>query len=105
VVVIHWRRVHRFPDKGYNDMKGLLIKDKTHWCDSWSARIATSLEILDSSYDILIFHHRHNVEDILALVSEAPSHLYRILDVEEAPENSSDFVSDTGKFYRILKSP
>lgn len=84
-------------------MKGLLIKDKTHWCDSWSAQIATCLEIQDSTFDLLIFHQQHNTDDILPLVTEAPRDIFQIVDIEETPENTSDFVSDTGRYYRILK--
>lgn len=82
-------------------MKGLLIKDKTHWCDAWSAEMATSLEILDSSYNLLIFHQRHSTEDILAYVSEAPQAIFEIIDLEESQEDCCDLVSDAGIFYRI----
>lgn len=84
-------------------MKGLLIKDKTHWCDTWSAHLATSLEILDSSFNLLIFHHRHGEAEILSRVPEAPRHIFEILDLEEASEACSDLVSDTGTHYRIVQ--
>jgi hypothetical protein len=83
-------------------MKGLLIKDKTHWCDSWSSHMATSMEILDSTYNLLIFHPRHSTEEILAHASEAPESIFEIIDIVEAPEHCCDFVSDSGLFYRIL---
>ena len=83
-------------------MKGLLIKDKTHWCDSWSAQIATRLEILDSTYNLLIFHQRHSAEDILAHIAEAPQEIFQIIDIEETREDCCDFISDSGIFYRIF---
>lgn len=82
-------------------MKGLLIKDKTHWCDSWSAKMATRLEILDSSYNLLIFHQRHTLEEILSHLPDAPQHIFQIIDLEETHEDHSDIVSDSGTFYRI----
>jgi hypothetical protein len=82
-------------------MKGLLIKDMTHWCDSWSAHIATRLEILDSTYNLLIFHQRHSTDEILTHVSDAPPEIFQIIDLEETQEERSDFVSDSGTFYRI----
>lgn len=85
-------------------MKGLLIKDKTHWCDSWSAQMATCLEILDSTYNLLIFHHRHTEDEILAHVANAPKHIYQIIDIEEGHEDDCDIVSDAGAYYRIIST-
>lgn len=82
-------------------MKGLLIKDKTHWCDSWSSNMATRLEILDSTYNLLIFHKRHTSEEILSLLSEAPQKIFQIIELEETHEDHSDIVSDSGIYYRI----
>ncbi len=83
-------------------MKGLLIKDKTHWCDSWSSKMATQLEILDSTYNLLIFHNRHTSEDILSHLGGAPQKIFEIIDLEETYEDHSDIVSDSGTFYRII---
>ncbi|ABA88940.1 hypothetical protein Pcar_1697 [Syntrophotalea carbinolica DSM 2380] len=85
-------------------MKGLLIKDKTHWCDSWSAQMATCLEILDSTYNLLIFHERHTAEEILAQMDNAPEHIYQIIDIEKGHEDNCDIVSDAGTYYRISTS-
>ena len=82
-------------------MKGLLIKDKTHWCDSWSSKMAIQFEILDSTYNLLIFHNRHTSEDILSQLPDAPQKIFEIIDLEQTHEDHSDFVSDSGTFYRI----
>ncbi len=82
-------------------MKGLLIKDKTHWCDSWSSKMATQLEILDSTYNLLIFHNRHTSDEILSQLPDAPQHVFEIVNLEETHEDHSDIVSDSGIYYRI----
>lgn len=82
-------------------MKGLFIKDKTHWCDSWSSKMATHLEILDSTYNLLIFHHRHTSDEILSQLPDAPQTIFEIINLEETLEDHSDIVSDSGTFYRI----
>jgi hypothetical protein len=81
-------------------MKGLLIKDKTHWCDRWSAEIATTLSILDASYDLIIFDRSHDLEDIKAVIADAPENIYQIVELEQAGEDIYDFMADSGLCYR-----
>jgi hypothetical protein len=81
-------------------MKGLLIKDPTHWRDAWSAHIATHMAICDSTYNLLIFDDRHSAEEITAQIAEAPERVFQIIDLEEAAEHCCDFVSDAGRYYR-----
>jgi hypothetical protein len=81
-------------------MKGLVIKDKTHWCDRWSAELATTLRILDTSYDLIILDASHGLDDILAVIGDAPEEIYQIVELEQAGEERYDFMTDSGLCYR-----
>lgn len=81
-------------------MKGLIIKNLTHWCDRWSADLAANLHILDASYDVLIFDERHSEEEIMAHLQEAPPELYHLIEVVPAPEDCCDLMADSGLCYR-----
>jgi hypothetical protein len=83
-------------------MKGLLIEDEIRWLDRWSAKLGTHLKTRDSSNNLIIFDGKYGKEEILALISEAPQDVYRIIDLEEAPEEDCDFMADSGICYRKL---
>lgn len=89
-------------EKGGPVMKGLIIKNKTHWCDAWSAQLGTRLTIRDGSYNLLIFHQRHGKEEILANLPDAPQHLFEIVDLKKGREGDCDLVSDSGLYYKIV---
>jgi hypothetical protein len=63
--------------------------------------MATQLEILDSTYNLLIFHNRHTSDEILSQLPDAPQHVFEIVNLEETHEDHSDIVSDSGIYYRI----
>jgi hypothetical protein len=83
-------------------MKGLLIKNRVSWRDCWSAEIGKKLRVMDSTYDLLIFDESHDTTDILAIIGEAPTSCYQILELEAASQDLCDFVADSGKCYRRL---
>ncbi len=81
-------------------MKGLLISDKLHWNGNWSAEIGRNLAVHDSTHDLFIFDRRLTGKEILAVLQDVPPSLYRLLDLEEAPEAQCDFMADSGACYR-----
>ena len=83
-------------------MTGLRINDSVRWHDSWSAEIGRRLQVLDSSNDLLIFDPRYGRDEILEIIKEAPTDLYQLIDLEEAPETDCDFMADSGRCYRKL---
>ena len=83
-------------------MKALLITDELRWHKDWSSRLGTHLQTKDSSNNLLIFGSNCSEEDILKVIAKAPREIYRILDLEEAPEEDCDFLGDSGACYRKL---
>jgi hypothetical protein len=81
-------------------MKGLLIKDRLRWRDCWSASIGSQLQVRDSSFDLLIFENQHSLRDILKVIGEAPEDAYQILELEEVPQDSCEYIADSGTCYR-----
>lgn len=83
-------------------MKALLITDELLWHRDWSSRLGTKLATRDSSNNLLVFAQSCTEEDILKVIGKAPREIYRILDLEEAPEEDCDFMGDSGACYRKL---
>jgi len=83
-------------------MKALLITDELRWHRDWSSRLGAKLATRDSSNNLLIFAQTCTEEDILRVIGKAPREIYRILDLEEAPEEDCDIMGDSGACYRKL---
>jgi len=83
-------------------MKALLIKDKILWDEEISSRLGMTLDITDSSNNLLIFAENLSEGDILKVIDKNPHDSYQLLDVEEAPEEDCDFMADSGICYRKL---
>ena len=83
-------------------MLGLIIKDGIRWHDRWSAEIGRQLSVQDSTNDMYIFDNRHSREEILSIIKEAPEDLYQLIELKEAPEDSCDFMLDSGRCYNRL---
>lgn len=83
-------------------MTGLRINDSVRWHDSWSAEIGRRLHVHDSSNDLLIFDPGCGRDEIMDVIRSAPTDLYQLIDLEEAPESDCDFLADSGRCYRRL---
>lgn len=83
-------------------MKALLITDELRWHKDWSSSLGTRLDTRDSSNNLLIFAQNCTEEDILKVIAKAPREIYRIFDLEEAPEEDCEFMADSGACYRKL---
>lgn len=81
-------------------MQVLLIKDEIRWHDRWSSEIGRRLRVTDSTHHLFVFDEHHTREDILKVLSEVPEDLYRLVDVEEAPEENCEIQADSGKCYK-----
>ncbi len=83
-------------------MKALEILDEIRWHDNWSSRIGQTLEVRDSTKDLYIFSDKHHRDEILRVLKDVPEGLYRLFDIEEAPEEDCDYMGDSGVCYRRL---
>lgn len=81
-------------------MQVLVIQDELKWHDRWSSEIGRRLSVKDSTHHMFVFDERHSREDILTVLAEVPAELYRLVEVEEAPEESCEVQADSGKCYR-----
>ncbi len=81
-------------------MKALQILDEIRWHDHWSADIGRNLDVKDSTKDLYVFEDRHSREDILRILKDVPDDLYRLFELEEAPEEDCDYMADSGTCYR-----
>ena len=80
-------------------MLGLKIRDEVRWHDRWSSEIGRQLQVKDSTNDLYIFDEQHSREDVLSILQEAPEELYELFEIREAPEDSCDFLTDSGRCY------
>lgn len=80
-------------------MYGLKIRDEIRWHSRWSSEIGRRLQVLDSTNDLYIFDPSQSRDDILAVLGEAPGDLYELFEVHEAPEDSCDYLADSGRCY------
>lgn len=80
-------------------MLGLRILDKVRWHDRWSSEVGRRLSVQDSTHDLFIFDPRHTREEILALLADAPADMYELFEVEDASQESCDFLADSGRCY------
>ncbi len=80
-------------------MLGLLIRDEIRWHDRWSSEIGKRLTVMDSTNNLYIFDEKHGREEILSLLKDAPEDIYQLFEVEEAPQDSCDYMADSGKCY------
>jgi hypothetical protein len=83
-------------------MQGLMIQDELRWHDRWSSEIGKRLRVKDSTHQMFVFDERHTREDILTVLTGVPADLYRLVDVEEAADESCEFQADSGKCYKEL---
>jgi len=81
-------------------MKALSVKDELNWRDRWSVELGKNLEISDSTNNVLVFKDKYSEKEIRDIVSDAPNELFEIVDLEEAPKESCDFMADSGTCYR-----
>jgi len=81
-------------------MQVLLIEDELRWHERWSSEIARRLRITDSTHHMLIFDEKHSRADILTVLQEVPENLYRLVEVEETPEENCELLADSGKCYK-----
>jgi hypothetical protein len=80
-------------------MLGLVIRDKVRWHYSWSSEIGEKLNVVDSTENMYIFDEKHSKEEILGIIEDAPQDLYELLELETAPQDSCDFLLDSGRCY------
>ena len=83
-------------------MQVLMIQDELRWHDRWSSEIGKRLRVKDSTHHMFVFDEQHTREDILTVLSGVPAELYRLVDVEEAPEESCEIQADSGQCYKKL---
>lgn len=83
-------------------MIGLRIRDGLRWHDRWSSEIGQRLSVRDSTNDMYIFDERHTPEEILSLLEDVPEDIYQLFEVQEASEESCDFLLDSGRCYSRL---
>ena len=83
-------------------MRALQIKDHIYWSDRWSAEIGRRLEVADSSEGLFIFPDSLPQEEIMAVIRNIPSGLYRLYELEPAPEENCDVMTDSGACYRQI---
>jgi hypothetical protein len=83
-------------------MQVLMIQDELRWHDRWSSEIGRKLKVKDSTDQMFVFDEQHTREDILTVLSGVPAELYRLVDAEEAPEESCEILADSGKCYKKL---
>jgi len=81
-------------------MQVLLIEDALRWHDRWSSEIGRRLRITDSTHHMLVFDDRHSRSDILTVLKGVPEDLYRLVEVEETPEENCEILADSGKCYK-----
>jgi len=84
-------------------MQVLMIKDELRWHDRWSSEIGRRLQVRDSTDHIFVFDDKHTREDILSVLAGVPTELYRLVEVEEAPEETCEILADSGKCYKKLQ--
>jgi len=82
-------------------MKGLLITDRLHWHDNWSSHLGKTMDIRDSSYNLLIFGEKQPIEPLKSFLKKVPGNIYRLLELEPADEGSCEIMGDSGRCYRI----
>lgn len=83
-------------------MQVLMIQDELKWHDRWSSEIGKRLRVKDSTHHMFVFDEKHSREDILRVLSGVPAELYRLVDVEEAPDESCEILADSGQCYKKL---
>jgi len=83
-------------------MQVLLIEDELRWHARWSSEIGRRLRITDSTHHMLVFDKRHTRADILSVLNGVPENLYRLVEVEETPEENCEIQADSGKCYKKL---
>ena len=83
-------------------MKALQILDEIRWHDRWSSEIGKRLNVMDSTKDLYIFEEDLTREDILGILQGVPEDLFRLFDLEAAPEEDCDFMADSGTCYRRI---
>jgi hypothetical protein len=83
-------------------MQVLMIQDELRWHDRWSSKIGRKLQVKDSTHRMFVFDEQHTREDILSVLSDVPADLYRLVELEEAPEESCEVLADSGKCYKKI---
>lgn len=83
-------------------MQVLLIQDELRWHDRWSSEIGRRLRVKDSTHHMFVFDDRHSREDVLSVLTGVPEELYRLVNVEEAAEESCELLADSGKCYKEI---
>lgn len=73
-------------------MLGLMIKDKIRWHDQWSSELGRRFQIHDFTDNLIIFAEGQSREEILAVLGDASGEVYELLELEDAPPDSCDYM-------------
>lgn len=80
-------------------MYGLRILDPLMWRDDWSAQIGRQLEIVNSTYNLLVFDDQTGPNEIRAAVRKVPREAYNLIKIHPSTSGLCEILTDDGQCF------
>lgn len=80
-------------------MYGLRIVDETYWRNNWSAQLGEQLNILNSTYNLLVFGEGTKRSEILTAIKDVPRAAYELVKIHPTTSGNCELWTDNGQCY------